>query len=102
MWGEYVASWVTASNPSGNVGAIQGPESGTVTVSTLFLGQAMQTVWTIKLTARPEIDAKPDSVQLLSGAGQSVDVTVWVNNPGPNPWAFDPRYGEGQEAYATL
>lgn len=94
--GDYVATWIIASNPSGNVGAIQGPESCTVTINGSFMGTPMATkTVTITLTARPEIDARPDQVQLLAGSRGSTDVTVWISNPGPGTWQFDPRVTRG-------
>ncbi len=94
--GDHMASWVIASNPSGNVGGTQGPEACIITINGSFQGTPLATnTVTIKLTARPEIDAKPDSVQLLAGSGGSDDVTVWLTNPGPGAWNFEPKVIEG-------
>jgi len=101
--GDHVASWIIASNPSGNVGGTQGPELCTVTINGSFMGTPMATHTTvITLTARPEIDARPDQVQLLAGSRGSTDVTVWVSNPGPGTWSFDPRVTKGSAELLTL
>jgi hypothetical protein len=101
--GDHVATWVIASNPSGNVGAIQGPESCTITINGSFMGIPMATkTTTITLTARPELDARPDWVQLLAGSRGSTDITVWIANPGPGAWSFDPRVTKGSAELVTL
>jgi hypothetical protein len=101
--GDYMASWIIASNPSGNVGAIQGPESCTVTISGSFNGTPLPAhSETIKLTTRPEIDAQPDLVQLLAGSHASTDVSVWISNPGTGAWSFEPRVTEGSAELVTL
>ena len=94
--GYYVGTWVIASNPSGYAGGTQGPESCTITINGSFLGTPLATkTVTIGLTARPELQARPDSVQLLAGSGGSDDTTVWVINPGPGAWTLEPKVIEG-------
>ncbi len=101
--GDYMATWIVASNPSGNIGAIQGPESCTITITGSFMGTPLPAKTTvITLTARPEIDARPDQIQLLAGSHGSTDVTVWIANPGPGTWSFDPRVTKGSAELVTL
>ncbi len=98
---EYMAVLVQASNPSGNVGGKQGPESCTITIRGSFMGQPMQTTHLVKLMQRPEIEIDPEKVELLSGDTEAVEVSAWLTVPGEAVWTWETEYEGNETPLAT-
>ncbi len=65
------------------------PSQASIIVSAQVGELTIQQSVAIPLLPMPELDAKPDWVEFLAGAGDSKDVKVFVENPGADPWEFD-------------
>ncbi|MBE0656071.1 MAG: hypothetical protein IH602_00190 [Bryobacteraceae bacterium] len=94
----FMAVNIAASDPSGEPMCSNRPESETVTISTSFNGQAMQTAFAVKIAGKPEVEVKPDVVSILGGSGDSFDVRAWITAPGPNSWTITTKFEEGDDA----
>ncbi|MBI4890299.1 MAG: hypothetical protein HY821_06715 [Acidobacteria bacterium] len=98
---DYMAVLIQASNPSGNVGGKQGPESCAITIRGSFMGQPMQTSHVVKLMQRPEIDIDPEKVELLAGDTEAVDVSASLTAPGEAVWTWETEYEGNETPLAT-
>ncbi|MHB8707197.1 MAG: hypothetical protein ACYC77_11905, partial [Coriobacteriia bacterium] len=80
---------------------VQPPESATIRVTAQAGERVLTAITTIPLARIPSVDARPDSVTLAAGRGESAEITVWVESGGGGQWHFDTEWREGSRPLAT-
>lgn len=61
-------------------------DPGVLTVTATAPGGG--TTATVQLDPTPQIDARPDVVELVAGSGSAAEVTLWVDPPAAGAWTF--------------
>lgn len=77
------------------------PEAVTVTATAQLGAQTLTGSLAVPLERPPSIDCRPDVVEFAAGAGDAVEVLVWIDDPGGLEWAFTSKWRDGSRPLAT-
>lgn len=93
--------YLQASNPDKVRGPAKPPASVEIRATLKDGKQELSQTITLQIAANAEIDAKPDVVEFALGSGQSAEVKVAIENPGPDKWKFRAEYDKASRPVAS-
>ncbi len=98
--GPWKKVYLQASNPDKVRGSAIPPPSVEIQATLKTAEQTLTKSLTLALTPNPTIDAKPDLVEFTLQSGQTAEVKVSLENPGPEKWQFRTEYEPTSRALA--
>ncbi|MCX6944612.1 MAG: hypothetical protein NT173_07600 [Opitutales bacterium] len=98
--GPWKKVYLQASNPDKVRGSAIPPPAVELQATLKTAEQTLTKSLTLALTPNPTIDAKPDLVEFTLQSGQTAEVKVSLENPGPEKWQFRTEYEPTSRALA--